>query len=289
MKVIKITDKEYPKRLLNIKKPPEQLYVEGNEKLLNNNSLAIVGSRDCTEYGIKYTKKFTKEIADYNITIISGLAVGIDTIAHEIAKECKGNTIAVIASGFDYIYPEENKALFQEILNEGGCIVSEYEPKTQTNMKNFPKRNRIISGIAMGVLVIEAGYRSGSIITGRYGLEQNKKVFCLPRDIGISNGIGTNKLIQKGAKLVVEPGDILEEFGIENLKKDKKHENNEESKLEVEEYKIIYNLLSQIPQDKQYLSIKSGLNISQINQQLTMLELKGYIKSLAGNKYIKIK
>lgn len=289
MKIIKITDQEYPKRLLDIKNPPKRLYIEGNEKLLNNDSIAIVGSRNCTEYGVTQTKKFSKEIADCNITIISGLALGIDTIAHEVAIESKGNTIAVIASGLNYIYPEENKSLYQKILDNGGCVISEHEPKTEIDMKNFPKRNRIISGISNGVLIIEAGYRSGSTITGKCGLEQNKKVFCIPRDIGISNGIGTNKLLQKGAKLVIEPNDILKEYGIEKFKENQKHESSEARELEIEEYKTIYNLLSYLPQDIQYLSVKSGLNISQINQQLTMLELKGYIKSLAGNKYIKIK
>ena len=189
MRIINITDDTYPKKLIEIKNPPKKLYVEGNEKLLNNISLAIVGSRDCSEYGIKYAKKFSKVISSNNITIISGLAIGIDTVAHETAKKCRGNTIAVLGGGLNKIFPKENERLFKEILENDGCIISEYGPNEEVDMKNFPKRNRIISGIATGILVVEAAYRSGSAITAKYGFEQNKKVFCIPRDIGISNGI----------------------------------------------------------------------------------------------------
>lgn len=167
MKIIKITDSKYPKRLLEIKNPPKQLYVKGNDELLNNDSLAIVGSRKCTSYGIKYTKEFASEISKNNITIISGLALGIDTVAHEFSKDFKGKTIAVVGCGLDKIYPEENKELFKQILENDGCIISEYPPGTEINTKNFPRRNRIISGISMGVLVIEAACKSGSTITAR--------------------------------------------------------------------------------------------------------------------------
>lgn len=167
MQIIKITDSKYPKRLLDIKNPPKQLYVKGNDELLNNASIAIVGSRKCTSYGIKYAKEFASEISNNNITIISGLALGIDAVAHEFSKDSKGKTIAVVGCGLDKIYPEENKELFKQILENNGCIISEYPPGTEVNTKNFPRRNRIISGISMGVLVIEATCKSGSTITAR--------------------------------------------------------------------------------------------------------------------------
>ena len=239
MKIIKNTDNNYPKRLLEIKNPPPKLYVEGNDKILNNTSLAIVGSRKCTEYGIKYTKEFTKTLVEYNLTIISGLANGIDTIAHQETIECKGKTIAVLGCGFNNIYPEENKELYENILKNDGCVISEYEPNKKVDMRNFPKRNRIISALSIGVLVIEAGYRSGSTITGRYGFEQNKKVFCLPRDIDITNGIGTNELIQKGAILVTKPEEILEELQIANFSKEENYiEESKNNKIK-KEYKEI--------------------------------------------------
>lgn len=168
MNILKITDTKYPKRLLDIKNPPKQLYVKGNVELLNNDSLAIVGSRKCTSYGIKYAKEFASKISKNNITIVSGLAIGIDAVAHDFSKNFKGKTIAVVGCGLDKIYPEENTELFKQILENEGCIISEYPPDEEVNMKNFPKRNRIISGISKGILVVEATFRSGSTITARY-------------------------------------------------------------------------------------------------------------------------
>lgn len=298
MKIIDITNSEYPKQLLKIKNPPNKLYVEGNEKLLNNISIAIVGSRNCSEYGVEQAKRFSKIIASNNITVISGLAIGIDTVAHETAKQYNGNTIAVLGSGLKKIFPEENKKLFKDILESNGCIISEYDPNEDVNMENFPKRNRIISGISTGVLVIEAAFRSGSTITAKYGFEQDKKVFCIPRDIGVSNGVGSNNLIKKGAILVTNPEEILNELNIKyetnNIKLESKEiieQNEEYRKVEVEiekEYEDIDKLISYTPQNIQQISIKSGLEISDINQKLTILELKGLIKSLPGNNYVRV-
>lgn len=292
MKVINIKDDIYPKKLLKITNPPDNIYVEGNTELLNNKSLAIVGARKCSEYGIKYTKEFAKEIAKNNITIISGLALGIDTVAHDTAKNYIGNTIAVVGCGLNYIYPEENKELFKQIKNQGGCIISEYKPDEQIDMKNFPKRNRIISGLSDAILVIEARHRSGSTITGGYGLEQGKKVFCLPRDIENKIGVGTNELIKKGAKLVTTPTDILQEFGIQN--NEVKEINSSIEQLQIEEdlripleYINIYQLITYNPQNIQHFVKRSGLNIAEVTQKLIMLELQGYIKSLPGNYYVR--
>ena len=289
MKVINIKDDIYPKKLLKITNPPENIYVKGNTELLNNKSLAIVGARKCSEYGITYTKEFAKEIAKNNITIISGLALGIDTVAHDTAKKYIGNTIAVVGCGLNYIYPEENKELFKQIINEGGCIISEYKPDEPIDMKSFPKRNRIISGLSDAILVIEARHRSGSTITGGYGLEQGKKVFCLPRDIGNKMGVGTNELIKKGAKLVTKPAEILQEFGIQNKEIDSSVE-----QLQIEEdmsipleYINIYQLITYNPQNIQYFVKRSGLNVAEVTQKLIMLELQGYIKSLPGNYYVR--
>lgn len=294
MKVINIHDEEYPRKLLKIKNPPKKLYIEGNEKLLNNKSLAIVGSRNCSEYGIKYTKEFAKELADKNITIVSGLAIGIDGIAHDTAKDAKGNTIAVIGCGLNHIYPPENKELFKQIIEKGGCIISEHEPDEEVDMSNFPKRNRIISGISDAILVIEARRKSGSAITGRLGLEEGKSVFCLPRDIGNTKGGGTNELIKRGAKLVTEAKDILKEFGIEELKNNESKENQETTQEDIQEeiiipkeYIEIYQLISYTPQNIQYFARRSGLKIAEVTQKLIMLELQGYIKSMPGNYYVR--
>lgn len=306
MKIINIEDSNYPKRLKNIQKPPQTLYVEGNEKLLNNNSLAIVGSRDCSEYGIKYTEKFAKELSNCNITIISGLAIGVDAIAHKMANQYKGNTIAVLGSGLNKIYPKENIDLAKNIIENGGCIITEYEKDMEVDMKNFPIRNRIISGISLGILIIEAKYRSGSGITAKYGFEQEKKVFCLPRDIGITNGVGTNNLIKQGAKLVTNSIDILEELNIEDeniLKLDKKVETKDKSEEYInkkqkkdnntnknipKEYIDIYNIIQDKPINIQNIKQKSKKTIAEINTKLTMMEIQGYIKRLPGNNYKRV-
>lgn len=284
MKIIKKEDKDYPKQLLQIKDPPEKLYIRGNEKLLNNKCIAIVGSRVCSEYGVKYAREFSKMLSQEGYTIISGLAIGIDTAAHDVAKNYRGSTIAVLGSGLNHVFPEENEVLFQEILDHSGCIISEYEPEQEINMKNFPKRNKIISGMAEAILVVEASGRSGSTITGRLGLEQKKTVYCLPRDIGVSKGVGTNELIQKGAKLVTKPEDILQDLkGTKEEKRMPKLENAKIQNVErniPQEYMAIYQITSYTPQSIQYFAHKSGLKIAEVTQKLIMLELQGHIKSM---------
>ena len=285
MKIIKCTDKEYPQRLLKIKDYPKQLYVEGNIELLNKNSIAIVGSRLHSKYGEEYATIFANELSKNGITVISGLAKGIDTIAHKESKDYLGNTIAVIGSGFNHIYPKENEKLFKEIIEGNGCIISEYEPNQEIDNTKFPERNRIISGIALGVLVIEAKFRSGSEITATYAMKQGKKVFCIPRNIGEKNGVGTNNLIKKGAKLVTSPNEIMDELEINY----NKEENIEIEHKEVkEEYLKVYNYIENIPININELIKKCGLNISEINRILTMLELEGNIKTLPGNEYVRI-
>ena len=283
IRLIKITDKKYPKKLLQIDDPPEQLYVIGNDKLLNKDSIAIVGSRGCSPYGDKYAKEFANKIAKKDICIVSGMALGIDTGAHKGAFKEKGRTIAVLGAGFNNIYPEENKELYEEILENDGCIISEYSPDTQVKLSKFPYRNRIISGLAMGVLVVEAKYRSGSTVTARYAKEQNRKVFCIPSNINLKTGVGTNKLIQEGAKLVTCVEDILTEFNIslENTK-------TEEEIIVEEEFKEIYNQISYMPININIISKKCNIDISIVTQKLLIMEIKGYIKALPGNEYVRL-
>ena len=288
MEIIEKGDKRYPKRLLEVIKPPKRLYVEGNLELLNKDSLAIVGSRKCTEYGIKHAKEFAKKISQKDIAIISGFATGIDTVAHEVASKYEGNTIAVMGAGFNNIYPEENKELLKQILKNGGLIISEYPPETEVDMKNFPKRNRIISALAKGVLVIEAAHRSGSTITARYALKQDKTVFCLPRNIGEPKGVGTNELIKQGAILVTSPNDILREFRVISGKERFNIVKEEQESNINKEYLDIYNFITYIPINIEILAKKTGISISEINQKLTMMELEGYIKSMPGNNYVRL-
>ncbi len=305
---IKYTDKRYPETLKKIKNPPQKLYVIGDATLLNKQSIAIVGSRKASEYGKKYTALFSNNIANSNIAVVSGLALGIDSMAHKYSMEEQGKTIAVIASGFEHIYPNENIPLYQEIIKNGGCIVSEYPPETKIDMKLFPKRNRIIAGLSMAVIVIEAKYRSGSSITAKYALEQKKQVFCLPHSIEDKNGVGCNNLIKKGAKLIAKASELnkylgtkIEDSNIEevltegritspNIIKNqislKPKVKKEKIQTTIEkEYQPIYNLLLKKVMTNNEIAKKLEWPISQVNQMLTMMEIKGYITSMAGNEF----
>lgn len=212
MKILKFNDKEYPQKLRYINDPPKQLYILGNEKILNSFSLAIIGCRDYTEYGKRISKDLSFKLSKKGINIISGLAKGIDSFAHIGCIVGGAKTIAVLGSGFNYIYPKENIELLKEIVKNGGCIVSEYKEDTKPLQQNFPKRNRIISGLSNGVIVVEARQRSGTLITVEYALEQGKEIFAVPGNINKSTSIGTNNMIREGAKIVTNIEDILEEY-----------------------------------------------------------------------------
>ena len=212
IELIHIYDKYYPEKLKTIYDKPIVLYIKGNKSILNEFSLAIIGCRDHTKYGEIVAKNISYQISKNNIVTISGLARGIDSIAHKETLKAKGKTIAVIGSGVDNIYPEENKELAKEIIKNGGAIISEYVIGTKPQKMNFPARNRIISGMSNGVVVIEAKKKSGTMITVDFALEQGKEVFAVPGNILSKNSEGTNELIKQGAKLVTNVEDILEEF-----------------------------------------------------------------------------
>ena len=279
-------DKNYPKKLLQIKDRPKKIYVVGNKELLNSKAIAIVGSRISTPYGEHYAAKFAQKISEKGITIISGLAKGIDTIAHQNSKQEKGKTIAVLGCGFNHIYSKENEELFYEIIENGGCVISQYSPYTNINLKEVPFRNRIISALSEGVLIVEARYRSGSGVTAKYAFEQNKKVFCIPNQIGVTTGVGTNNLIKQGAILVTDPNEILTQIG-ENVEKDE--EENKKTELKIpNEYKEIYEKLEEGKINTNELARSLKQTIVQINQKLTLMELEGLIEILPGN-IVKIK
>lgn len=217
MKVINKKDENYPKALLNISNPPEKLFVLGNETILDNFGIAIVGSRNCTKYGEEVAKSIAYNLSKYNINVVSGMAKGIDSAAHIGTIMGKGKTIAVLGSGFKHIYPKENMELLKDIINSGGAVITEYEEDTLPKPENFPKRNRIISALSQGVVVVEAGKRSGSLITAEIALEEGKEVFAVPGNITSKTSKGTNELIKDGAKLVENVIDILEEYPYFNI------------------------------------------------------------------------
>lgn len=181
---INIADKEYPEKLRKIKAPPRNIYAVGNLSLLQEDSISVVGTRHITDYGTRYGKMICKEFAVRGITIVSGMAVGSDTLAHQVALEYTGKTIAVLPSGFENIFPKKNKKLFNEIVKKGGLAISEYEPDVPANSERFLERNRIVAGLGVGLFVIEALFRSGTSVTAKIANEQGKDVFALPRKFG---------------------------------------------------------------------------------------------------------
>lgn len=283
---IGIDDKEYPEQLKEIKNPPKQLYVKGNIELLYKPGIAIIGSRGCTEYGEKMAKKFAKELSLEGFTIISGMAIGVDSFAHIGSIEGTGKTIAVIPSGFNNVYPEENKKLFEEIIKNGGLVITEYDENVKADSKKFLERNRIVSGLAVGTLVVEGGYRSGTSVTAKITKKQGKKVFCIPSSLENEKGITPNKLIKEGAMLVTEVADIVEKYPNINLQKEKAKNIKIEKEEICEEYRDVYNVLDK--EDSIHINEivkKVNLNINEVTYKLMMLELDDKIVSLPGNNF----
>ena len=209
IKIIRVGDEKYPEKLENIYSKPQKLYIVGNEKILNDRTIAIIGCRNCTNYGAKNAYEFAYRLAKKGITVISGFARGIDTYAHFGAIRAKGRTIAVLGCGLDVIYPKENEKLYKEILINGGAIITEYPLGTEPQKHHFPTRNRIISVLSDGVLVIEAKKRSGTMITVEHALDQGKDIYAIPGNITSDNSYGTNELIKEGAIPVTNIEDIV--------------------------------------------------------------------------------
>jgi DNA processing protein len=279
-------DKNYPKNLKKIDNPPFILYVKGEIKAQDDLALAVVGTRKMTTYGREVTEILTKQIIACGLTVVSGLARGIDTVAHQTALKNGGRTIAVLACGLDMIYPPENKKLAEEIVKSHGALVSEFPPGCQAVPGNFPARNRIIAGLSLGTLVIEGAQDSGSLITARHAIEQGREVFAVPGPITSPNSNGPFWLIKQGAKLVANVDDILEELNISVGRKNKaclpkvreiKPENPEEERILM----IIKDESKHIDE----IVRETGMNVGQVMSLLTMMEIKGLVKSLGKMMY----
>ncbi len=278
VKCTMIKDKEYPNILKGIKAPPHLLYMKGDIVEEDEKALAIIGSRKCSSYGKNIAYKFAKELAGYGVTVVSGMAYGVDSAAHRGALDGGGRTIAVLGCGLDICYPKSNANLMREITDKGS-VISEYPLETKPTPGNFPRRNRIISGLSKGVLVVEAGLKSGTLITVDYALEQGKDVFAIPGNINCSVSKGTNKLIKEGAKPVTCIEDILEEFDIESKKTeyDNSHmdlSDSEKSVLEIIEKKqpIHIDLIGSI----------LHIDAATLNGLVTILEIKDLVEQLPG-------
>ncbi|MBN2653594.1 MAG: DNA-processing protein DprA [Nitrospirae bacterium] len=290
--IIHFLHPEYPDQLRNFDDAPVVIYMKGKITADDANSIAVVRSRLMSEYGRRAAQDISRGLAQAGLTVISGMARGIDTIAHESALGAGGRTIAVLGSGLDVIYPSENRKLFNKIT-ESGAVISEFPFDTGPLKENFPRRNRLISGLSLGVLVVEAAPGSGSLITASYALEQGKEIFAVPGNIGQKNSEGTNRLINSGAKLVLSVNDIIEELA-PKIKKQLsltclKNKADITSRIEALEItgdeKAICTVLASGSRHIDQILRQLNITPSKLSGILLNLELKGLVRQLEGKKF----
>ncbi|KPK98348.1 MAG: hypothetical protein AMJ95_04520 [Omnitrophica WOR_2 bacterium SM23_72] len=289
LKIVTLEDEDYPKNLKYIPDPPIVLYVKGDIQREDALAVAIVGSRRATFYGLTQAERFSSELSERGFTIVSGLARGIDTCAHKGALKRKGRTLAIMGSGFNHIYPKENRGLADEI-SKSGAVISEFSLDTPPLKENFPCRNRLISGLSLGVLVAEAAQTSGALITADFALEQGREVFALPGKIDSHNSVGTLSLIKEGAKLVSCVDDILEELNIET---GLRQENPRQVRRQInpglkEAEHLIYGLISNERILLDDLVEKTNMDISKISDILLRLQIKKLVQQLPGKQFVRM-
>jgi len=289
--IIPCDDPLYPDLLKKIHDPPVVLYVKGDPEVLNCRGLGIVGSRASTVYGRSVAEQMAKNLSRQGFTIISGMALGIDTAAHTGALAAEGKTVAVLGCGLDIVYPPSNLKLYKQIAS-AGAVISEYPLGTKPESFRFPARNRIISGMSLGVVVVEAAKRSGSLITASHALEQGREVFAVPGRIDSVKSAGTHTLLQQGAKLVHSINDIVEEFSVAGLQPqncDIGREGDEQAfpgNLSREEAEM-FGFIETYPRSFDEIVLNSGFTAQQTNELLLLLELKGMVQTLPGKSYQK--
>jgi len=287
-------DAAYPALLREIARPPPQLFVRGAVAALSLPQLAIVGSRNATPVGAETARHFSSHLAARGFCITSGLAEGIDAAAHRGALAVGGRTVAVCGTGPDIVYPRHHEGLAAEIIATGGAIVSEFAPGTAVRRGNFPRRNRLISGLAVGTLVVEAGVRSGALITARHALEQGREVFAIPGSIHNPVARGCHRLIRNGAKLVETAADIVEELanllatlGLEDPpgRAGPAPEATDGPAESDSSYARLLAAMAWDPVDADTLVARSGLTIGDVSSMLLLLEMQGSVRALSGGRY----
>lgn len=282
IKTIRFDNPSYPEMLREIDDAPVILYLKRDIQPEDKYAIAIVGSRKPTHYGTSVAENISEELASMGLTIVSGLARGVDSLSHKGALKAGGRTIAVLGSGIDVPYPPENKTLLDNVA-ASGCVISEFPPGTPPDKENFPRRNRVISGLSLGVLVVEATADSGALITARYAIEQGREVFAVPGNVTSSNSEGTNDLIKKGAILARKAEDILEELApvLKGFIRSK-----DKVKIEVtDEEKKLCSLLSGEPRQIDDIARESRLPTSKVLGILLGLELKGAVRQITGKRF----
>ena len=288
VEIVTFKDENYPENLKSIYDPPPFLFVKGVIKKEDQNAVAIVGCRSASVYGKRITEKISRDLAGNGITVVSGMARGIDSIAHLSALKENGRTLAIFGSGLDIIYPPENKKLAEKITTSG-AIISEFFLGTKPEGPNFPRRNRIISGLSLGVVIVEAGAKSGALVTAGCALDQNREVFAIPGNLGSKNSEGTNALIKQGAKLVTTVEDILEELKIAtkgNKLNSSVHIEEDLSHLSEMERSIL-KLIAEEPYHIDKIATQTSVSVPQALSALLSLELKGLVKQLSGKMFVR--
>lgn len=280
--IVTLADSDYPQSLLNIPDPPLLLYVKGRLDLLNHPALAVVGSRNATPQGLNNAEAFAKSLSDAGLCIVSGMAHGIDAAAHRGALQGQGRSIGIVGTGLDKVYPAANRDLAHALAAQG-ALVSEFPLGTPPLAANFPRRNRLISGMSIGCLVVEASLQSGSLITARLALEQGRDVFAIPGSIHAPQSKGCHALIKQGAKLVETAQDVLEELnGLPA------NHGNAAPNVEGEADSALLEQVGFDPVDIDTLSVRCGLTVSELSAMLLTLELEGRISALPGGLYQRI-
>ena len=282
VKVYTWEDEIYPKRLKEIAQPPPVLFVKGSINVEDDWAVSVVGTRRVTPYGRQVATEVARFLAENGVTVISGLARGVDAIAHQTAIQSGGRTIAVLGSGVDVIYPPEHRKLAEEIIAQG-AVISDYPMGTQPESSNFPPRNRIIAGLSLATIVVEAGERSGALITAKFAVEQGRDVFAVPGSILTPQSDGTNRLIEDGARPLLRMNEILEVLKLENIPE--KQANRKSISATPEEKKLL-QFLSQEPKHIDEICNLSVLPIQTISATLTMMELKGLVLHVGGMNYV---
>lgn len=284
-KIITLFDDRYPRQLRKIYDPPVLLFCHGEFQEKDQDAIAIVGTRRSSAYGKAVVENLVKHLVEQGITIVSGFARGIDTFAHRNALKYGGRTIAVLGNGIDRVYPPENRELRNELV-ENGVYCSEFPFGTIPEAVNFPRRNRIISGLSLGTIVIEAGEKSGALLTAYYAVDQNREVFAIPGRLTDKRSMGCNHLIQKGAKLVRNVDDIIEEINAIRKFPSKPYQLDVDFELEGKE-KTAFEYLTKEPIHIDELAEKTAINSFELLSILLNLELKGIVRQMAGKMFIR--
>lgn len=286
--IIEYCSELYPERLRDIKNPPSRLYALGNIEIINKLGIAVVGSRTNTQYGEKMCKIFTKDLVEYDLNIISGLAKGIDSIAHKTCLKNGGKTIAVLPCGLKNIYPQSNIPLAKQILENNGVLITEYDNDVKADSNKFKERNRIVAGLGIGTLIIEAGNRSGTSITARHTKEQGKPVFAIPSSLDNIKGKTTNDLIKNGGYLITGVNDILNKYKDYEFKK--KEIIKKDIFLDIPKDLLeIYKVINDKPIDVNEIARKTNLSINEVNYKVMMLQLENKIRELPGQFFVRKK